>query len=85
MREWDALELARRVQDASGEARSNSELRRLLAQGGIAVMAPSQNSWRQLRADQPVAIVDGTVLRIGKHLYRRLVPPGAAAGARVDS
>ncbi|TMC49735.1 MAG: tyrosine--tRNA ligase [Chloroflexi bacterium] len=85
MREWDALELARRVQDASGEARSSSELRRLLAQGGIAIMAPSQHSWRQLRPDQPVPIVDGTVLRIGKHLYRRLVPPGAATGARVDS
>jgi tyrosyl-tRNA synthetase len=78
--EWDALELARRVQEASGEARSNSDLRRLLAQGGIALKAPSESTWHQLRSDQPVPVVDGSVIRIGKHLYRRLVPPGAAGG-----
>jgi len=69
----DAFELVREVVVALGQTQSNKELRRLFAQGGIAVAPPGAGGWTPLAADDRPEIAEGTVLKVGKRTHARLV------------
>jgi tyrosyl-tRNA synthetase len=69
----EAFELVREVVVALGQPPSNKQLSRLFDQGGIAIAPPGAGAWTPLAAADRPEVAEGTVLKVGKRSYARLV------------
>jgi tyrosyl-tRNA synthetase len=68
---WEPLEVVDAALRHIGRPLSRSEIRRLVAQNGVALFAPGEATGAEV-LDRPRVVAPGTVLRVGKRTFVRL-------------